>query len=71
MPILAKEPDIYPRDLLDADAECPDGSKWYVIHTLSRREKELMRRLRTFKIAHYSPLAESRKRSPAGVSQPA
>jgi len=66
MPILAKEPDIYPHELLEADTECPDGQKWFVIHTLSRREKELMRRLRTFKIAHYSPLAESRKRSPAG-----
>jgi len=66
MPILAKEPDIFPANLLDEPIPGPEDTKWYVIHTLSRREKELMRRLHANKIAHYCPMAESRKRSPAG-----
>ncbi len=66
MPILAREPDIFPDNLLDERTTCPEGNRWYVIHTLSRREKELMRRLKKQQISHYSPLAASRRRSPAG-----
>jgi len=66
MPILAREPDIYPDNLLNDNARCDDDSEWYVIQTLSRREKDLMRRLRKHNIAHFSPLVETRKRSPAG-----
>ena len=66
MPILAREPDIFPDNLLDQAAPGSESYRWYVIHTLSRREKELMRRLKALQIAHYSPLAVSRKRSPAG-----
>ena len=66
MPILAKEPEIFPNGLLDEETPCPDGENWYAIHTISRREKDLMRRLRLQKIAHYGPMAESRKRSPNG-----
>jgi len=66
MPILAQEPDIFPADLLDEPIPGPEGTKWYVFHTLSRREKDLMRRLQANKIAHYCPMAETRKRSPAG-----
>ncbi len=65
MPILAHEPDIFPADLLDQDST-PPGVGWYVMQTLSRREKQLMRRLRRLQIAHYGPLTESRRRSPAG-----
>ncbi|MCH2203654.1 MAG: hypothetical protein MK102_16925 [Fuerstiella sp.] len=66
MPILANEPDIFPANLLEQKTQSLDGTEWYAVHTLSRREKELMRRLRSQKIAHYCPLAETRKRSPAG-----
>jgi len=66
MPILAREPDIFPDTLLDDLSAESTSAEWYVIHTLSRREKELTRRLRSMEIAHYSPLAECRKRSPAG-----
>ena len=66
MPILAREPDMFPDNLLDEAIPSPEGTDWYAIHTLSRREKELMRRLRSAKISHYCPLAETRKRSPAG-----
>lgn len=66
MPILGQEPDLYPEDLLTGDAEVPEDSKWYAIYTLSRREKDLMRRLRAQKIAHYGPLVPNRTRSPQG-----
>lgn len=66
MPILREEPDLYPDQLLDSpEIIVPDG-KWYAIYTLSRREKELMRRLRAQKIAHYGPMVPKRTRSPKG-----
>ena len=40
MPILAREPDIYPDNLLNDDTRRNDDSEWYVIQTLSRREKD-------------------------------
>jgi transcriptional antiterminator RfaH len=67
MPILPKEPEIYPEELLDwpllADSE---GSQWWVIYTLARREKDLMRRLRTLKVPFYCPLTERKTRTPRG-----
>ena len=63
MPILPREPDIYPADLLSAGA---DGRAWWAMYTLARREKELMRRLRAMEIAFYSPLVHKRTRSPGG-----
>ena len=67
MPILAKEPDLYPSDLLDRylAGEFEDH-QWWALYTLSRREKELMRRLRAMDIAFYAPLIPRRRRSPAG-----
>ncbi len=63
MPILQREPDIYPDRLLD-DPEQP--APWWALYTLPRREKELMRRLRTFELPFYCPIIEQRKRSPQG-----
>lgn len=64
MPILQDEPDLYPEDLLSSDAVAERD--WYVIYTLSRREKDLMRRLRSLKISHYGPMVERRTKSPSG-----
>lgn len=67
MPILAAEPDIFPDDLLSEKAVRDDvANSWWAIYTLSRREKELMRRLRSQEIAHYCPLVEKKSRSPSG-----
>ncbi|GAB5442317.1 MAG: UpxY family transcription antiterminator [Fuerstiella sp.] len=66
MPILDKEPDLYPDDLLSLDHSSVEDHTWYAIYTLSRREKDLMRRLRTQKIAHYGPMVQKRTRSPQG-----
>lgn len=71
MPILPAEPDLYPGDLLDrAGDELGLGegtaTRWWAVHTLPRREKDLMRRLRAMDIAHYGPLVVRRQRSPGG-----
>jgi transcriptional antiterminator RfaH len=63
MPILSAEPDLFPLTLLDDTAS---GEPWWVIYTLARREKELMRRLRSLGVGHYGPLLRQRGRSPAG-----
>jgi transcription antitermination factor NusG len=65
MPLLALETDLYPADLLDREAAVP-GRAWWVLYTMSRREKELMRRLLGAGIGFYGPLVKHRKRSPEG-----
>jgi len=65
MPLLTLEPDVYPVDLLDR-SELASGNSWWVLYTMARREKELMRRLGAAGIGFYGPLVKHRKRSPAG-----
>jgi len=64
LPILPKEPDCYPDDLLEDDQRLEDT--WWLIYTKSRQEKQLMRRLRQLDVPHYAPQIEQRRRSPAG-----
>lgn len=67
MPILGKEDDIFPSDLLDDETILADPErKWWCIYTLSRREKDLMRKLVSLKIPHYGPMIPKRYRSPNG-----
>ncbi len=67
MPILPSEPDIYPRELLEQPAAGDlELAPWWAMYTLARREKELMRRLRTMEIGFYAPLIVKRTRSPGG-----
>jgi transcriptional antiterminator RfaH len=66
MPILKKEPDLYPEELLDNTAGVSPDGEWFAMYTLSRREKDLMRRLRSQNIAHYGPMVPNRTRSPQG-----
>ena len=57
MPILAKETDIYPLDLLDDHSLEQDAeSHWWAFYTRSRREKQLAR-----KIAEANELAGDRE----------
>lgn len=65
MPILAQEPDMFPESLLDKPAGGPDDL-WFAMYTLTRQEKELMRKLRRLNISHYGPMIQQRKRSPQG-----
>ncbi|NUQ64160.1 MAG: KOW motif-containing protein [Pirellulales bacterium] len=67
MPILAKEQDVYPVDLLDRFLNGDlAGQQWYAMYTRSRREKEMMRRLRALDIAHCAPMIARPTRSPQG-----
>lgn len=66
MPILAREPDIYPTDLFDEFVESDTARKWWALYTISRKEKELMRRLVAQKIPFYAPVIARRTKSPAG-----
>ncbi|MAV34961.1 MAG: antitermination protein NusG [Planctomycetaceae bacterium] len=76
MPILARQPHLYPDDLLER-ARCEqqisastagddEASHWWALYTLSRREKLLMRKLQTRSIPFYCPLVERRQRAPSG-----
>lgn len=67
MPILKREKDIFPDDLLVNEQEHGDPArKWWCLYTMSRREKDLMRKLTAAKIPHYGPVVTKRYRSPAG-----
>ena len=72
MPILAREPDIFPEHLLDPADDATmansvaNSATWWALYTLPRREKELMRRLRAWELPFYSPVIERRKQSPQG-----
>ncbi len=64
MPLLPKEPDTFPEDLLQR-SNIGDAT-WFVLHTLPRREKELARRLLRMEIPFYAPVIERRLRSAQG-----
>ena len=66
MPILKKEAELFPQNLLENPSDYREEAQWFAFYTLSRREKDLMRKLTALKIAHYSPMAEKRSKSPSG-----
>ena len=67
MPILERETDLYPDHLLDrAEDLRSDNARWWAIYTLSRMEKQLMRRLARMEVPFYGPMIDQRKRSPSG-----
>lgn len=70
MPILARETDIFPQNLLNDDetesAMGEDAPRWWAVYTRSRQEKQLMRGLLNLKIPFYCPLIPHKYRSPAG-----
>ena len=67
MPILKQEDDVWPRDLFDNEVLLADSTrKWWCIYTLSRREKDLMRKLLANQVPFYGPVIAKRYRSPTG-----
>jgi transcription antitermination factor NusG len=67
MPILPRQRDLFPADLLDADGPAPVvPAIWVAFYTLARREKDLMRKLEAVGIPFYAPLIRRRLRSPGG-----
>lgn len=63
MPILSAETDIFPHDVLEADAA---SEPWWAVYTRSRQEKQLMRLLRQAGVGHFAPMIARRQKSPAG-----
>ena len=67
MPILKRENDIFPENLLEDESLLADESRvWWCIYTMSRREKDLMRRLIAYETPFYGPMIAKRYRSPNG-----
>ncbi|HMO14823.1 MAG TPA: antitermination protein NusG [Pirellulaceae bacterium] len=67
MPILKKEIDIFPNNLLDNEALLGDIVRtWYAAYTVSRQEKKLMRSLLEWNSPFYGPLMPQRRRAPTG-----
>jgi len=67
MPILAREPDLHPENLLDRpELGLEEKATWWGMYCLARQEKQLMRRLRALDVPFYSPLIKKRYRSPSG-----
>jgi len=72
MPILPRQRDVFPDDLLEDSS--PHAFKghavgepgWVAFYTLSRREKDLMRKLEASTVPFYAPLVKRRLRSPGG-----
>jgi transcriptional antiterminator RfaH len=67
MPILPRQCDIFPADLLDGPV-APSHllSQWVAFYTLSRREKDLMRKLEAAQVPFYGPLVQRRLHSAGG-----
>lgn len=63
MPILKREIDLFPNDLLE-NIDSYDSA--WLFSVASRREKDFMRRLLKQDIAFYGPMLEKRYRSPNG-----
>lgn len=67
MPILSRDIDLYPDDLLQRESLGNEpGLGWWALYSIPRHEKELMRRLRARTVPFYGPLVAKRTKSPAG-----
>jgi transcription antitermination factor NusG len=68
MPLLAREIDCYPDELLHSDATPSQLSdvRWWIAYTRSRREKDLMRRLFASRKSFYCPIVSKRSRASTG-----
>ena len=64
MPLLDRETDIFPANLLTSQQAVKEP--WWAMYTMARQEKKLMRQLIDEKIAFYAPVIERRYRSPNG-----
>ena len=59
MPLLKREPDLFPQDLFDLPVE---SHPWWVAHVKSRQEKALARHLQPLGIPYYLPQREQKIR---------
>src|SRR6266404_1824002 len=67
MPPLPREPNLFPPDLFNPEYLAQHAEReWWVLYTLARREKDLMRRLLASGAAFYCPVVAKRTRAPSG-----
>ena len=67
MPILPREPNLFPPDLFNPEYFARHAEReWWVLYTLARREKDLMRRLLGSGASFYCPVIVKRTRAPSG-----
>lgn len=67
MPLLPPQNDLFPPDLLDAaHLRADQDARWVAFYTLSRREKDLMRKLEAGGIPFYGPLVRRRLKGSGG-----
>ncbi len=63
MPVLAREPAIFPQDLFAVDQRTAHTDRrWYAMHTMPRQEKSLARQLVKAAVPFYIPLVSRRYR---------
>lgn len=56
MPILEREANLIPEDLLDGFTEVSTDRQWWILHTKARQEKAVARQLLAWEIPFYLPL---------------
>jgi transcription antitermination factor NusG len=67
MPILPTEPEMFPDNLWEGEADRSDPDRrWYCLHTKSRQEKATARDLRAGQVPFYLPQIVREDRTPAG-----
>jgi hypothetical protein len=67
MPPLPREPNLFPPDLFNPEYLAQHAEReWWVLYTLARREKDLMRRLIASGASFYCPVVLKRTRAPSG-----
>ncbi len=67
MPLLPRQRDLFPDDLLEPGSGAGrEDAGWVAFYTLARREKDLMRKLAAVAIPFYAPLVRRRLKSAAG-----
>jgi len=67
MPILPREPNLFPADLFNPKYLAQHAEReWWVLYTLARREKDLMRRLLGAGASFYCPIVRKRSHAPLG-----
>jgi transcription antitermination factor NusG len=66
MPILAKDVDLWPPNLLSTESPIDPSSDWYALYTKPRREKVLIRHLRAAGKSFCGLLVPQRSRVPSG-----
>ncbi len=64
MPLLKQETDLFPNNLFELSQAT--SNPWWVMYTLSRQEKKLMRQLERLEIPFYSPTIARRYRAANG-----